>query len=45
MRRWKVVYVVSIAIEDYRSDRGDQIGETLIASDQGVTDLIAVDKD
>ena len=40
-----MVYVVSITIEGYRSERGDQIGGTLIASDQGVTDMIAVDKE
>ena len=45
MRSWKVVYVVIIAIEGYRSDRGDQIGGTLVASDQGVTDMLAVDKE
>ena len=45
MRRGKAVYAVSIAIEGYRSKRGDQIGGTLIASDQGVTDMIAVDKE
>ena len=43
MRSWKVVYVVIIAIEGYRSDRGDQIGGTLIAKDPGFTDMIAVD--
>ena len=36
---------MSIAIEGYGSDRGDHIGGTWIASDQGVNDMIAVDKE
>ena len=36
---------MSKAIEGYRFDHGDQIGGTLIASEQGVIDMVAVDKE